>query len=112
MNVGRGALVDTGALVAALRAGRLRGALLDVTDPEPLPDGHPLWSEPRALITPHVANTRAQLDAALARAWRRTSRASVPARSCSARSIPLRGTDARESGGGGIRTLEATSAIA
>ena len=67
MNVGRGGLVDTGALVEALHAGRLRGALLDVTDPEPLPDGHPLWSEPRALITPHVANTRAQLDAALAR---------------------------------------------
>jgi D-3-phosphoglycerate dehydrogenase len=67
VNVGRGGLVDTDALVAALRAGRIRGALLDVTEPEPLPDGHPLWSEPRALITPHVANTRAQLDAALAR---------------------------------------------
>ena len=43
------------------------GAFLDVTEPEPLPDGHPLWSEPRALITPHVANTRAQLEAALER---------------------------------------------
>jgi phosphoglycerate dehydrogenase-like enzyme len=67
VNVGRGGLVDTGALVDALREGRLRGACLDVTEPEPLPDGHPLWSEPRALITPHVANTRAQLDAAFAR---------------------------------------------
>jgi phosphoglycerate dehydrogenase-like enzyme len=67
VNVSRGALVDTDAVVAALREGRLRGALLDVTEPEPLPDGHPLWSEPRALITPHVANTRAQLDVALAR---------------------------------------------
>ena len=67
MNVARGGLVDTGALVAALREGRLRGACLEVTDPEPLPEGHPLWSEPRALITPHVSNTRAQLDAALAR---------------------------------------------
>jgi phosphoglycerate dehydrogenase-like enzyme len=67
VNVGRGALVDTDALVEALRKGRLRGACLEVTDPEPLPDGHPLWSEPRALITPHVANTRTQLDAALAR---------------------------------------------
>lgn len=67
VNVGRGGLVDTDALVAALAAGRLRGACLDVTEPEPLPDGHPLWSEPRALITPHVANTRAQLDLALAR---------------------------------------------
>ena len=67
MNIARGALVDTDALVAALRDGRLGGAFLDVTEPEPLPDGHPLWSEPRALITPHVANTRAQLEAALER---------------------------------------------
>jgi D-3-phosphoglycerate dehydrogenase len=67
VNVARGALVDTDALVAALRDGRLGGAFLDVTEPEPLPDGHPLWSEPRALITPHVANTRAQLEAALIR---------------------------------------------
>jgi phosphoglycerate dehydrogenase-like enzyme len=56
VNVSRGALVDTEALVAALRDGTIAGAALDVTDPEPLPDGHPLWSEPRALITPHVAN--------------------------------------------------------
>jgi D-3-phosphoglycerate dehydrogenase len=67
VNVARGALVDTEALVAALSGSRLRGAFLEVTDPEPLPDGHPLWSEPRALITPHVSNTRAQLDAALVR---------------------------------------------
>jgi phosphoglycerate dehydrogenase-like enzyme len=67
VNVGRGGLVDTDALVAALRSGRLGTACLDVTEPEPLPDGHPLWSEPRALITPHVANTRVQLDAALVR---------------------------------------------
>jgi phosphoglycerate dehydrogenase-like enzyme len=56
VNVARGSLVDTEALVAALAAGSIAGAALDVTDPEPLPDGHPLWSEPRALITPHVAN--------------------------------------------------------
>ena len=56
VNVARGALVDTDALVAALAAGSIAGAALDVTDPEPLPDGHPLWREPRALITPHVAN--------------------------------------------------------
>ena len=56
VNVARGSLVDTDALVAALRAGEIAGAALDVTDPEPLPDGHPLWTEPRALITPHVAN--------------------------------------------------------
>ena len=55
VNVGRGTLVDTDALVRALEAGRLGGAALDVTEPEPLPDGHPLWSHPDVLITPHVA---------------------------------------------------------
>ncbi|MDT4891194.1 MAG: hypothetical protein QOE97_229 [Pseudonocardiales bacterium] len=53
VNIARGALVDTGALVAELRAGRLR-AFLDVTDPEPLPPDHPLWDAPGVLITPHV----------------------------------------------------------
>jgi phosphoglycerate dehydrogenase-like enzyme len=57
VNVARGALVDTDALVAALAAGAIAGAALDVTDPEPLPDGHPLWSEPLCLITPHMADT-------------------------------------------------------
>jgi phosphoglycerate dehydrogenase-like enzyme len=61
VNVARGSLVDTEALVAALAAGSIAGAALDVTDPEPLPDGHPLWSEPRALITPHIANPAATL---------------------------------------------------
>ena len=49
----RGAIVDTDALLAELTCGRLRAAL-DVTDPEPLPDGHPLWSAPGLLLTPHV----------------------------------------------------------
>lgn len=53
VNVGRGPLVDTDALVAELTVGRLRAAL-DVTDPEPLPQDHPLWSLPNALITPHA----------------------------------------------------------
>lgn len=57
VNIARGSLIDTDALVAALAEGRLAGAALDVTDPEPLPDGHPLWSEPRCLITPHSADT-------------------------------------------------------
>jgi phosphoglycerate dehydrogenase-like enzyme len=56
VNIARGALIDTDALVAALAAGSIAGAALDVTDPEPLPDGHPLWTAPRAIITPHVAN--------------------------------------------------------
>jgi len=55
VNVARGTLVDTDALVEALRSGSIAGAALDVTDPEPLPDGHPLWELPNALITPHVA---------------------------------------------------------
>lgn len=54
VNASRGRLVDTGALLDALRAGRVRAAL-DVTDPEPLPDGHPLWSAPNVVITPHIA---------------------------------------------------------
>ncbi len=53
VNVARGAVVDTGALVAELRAGRLLAAL-DVTEPEPLPEGHPLWSAPGLLLSPHV----------------------------------------------------------
>jgi phosphoglycerate dehydrogenase-like enzyme len=57
VNVARGRHVDTDALVAALTAGTIGGAALDVTDPEPLPDGHPLWSLPNCLITPHTGNT-------------------------------------------------------
>jgi phosphoglycerate dehydrogenase-like enzyme len=53
VNVARGPVVETGALVAELAAGRLRAAL-DVTDPEPLPPGHPLWTTPNTLISPHV----------------------------------------------------------
>ncbi|GAA4855448.1 NAD(P)-dependent oxidoreductase [Saccharopolyspora cebuensis] len=67
INVARGSLVDTGALVEALDAGRIGGAALDVTDPEPLPDGHPLFGHPRALITPHSANPKPLLLPALAR---------------------------------------------
>lgn len=55
-NVGRGSLVDQAALVEALTGGTLRGAGLDVTDPEPLPDSDPLWALENCLITPHTAN--------------------------------------------------------
>ncbi|MBM4218183.1 MAG: D-2-hydroxyacid dehydrogenase [Gammaproteobacteria bacterium] len=55
INVGRGGTVVTGELVAALNDGRLGGAGLDVTDPEPLPPDHPLWRAPNVIITPHVA---------------------------------------------------------
>jgi phosphoglycerate dehydrogenase-like enzyme len=57
VNVARGPHVVTDDLVAALRAGTIGGAGLDVTDPEPLPDGHPLWDLDNCIITPHVANT-------------------------------------------------------
>jgi phosphoglycerate dehydrogenase-like enzyme len=54
VNAARGVVVDTDALLAELTRGRLRAAL-DVTEPEPLPEGHPLWSAPGLLLTPHVA---------------------------------------------------------
>jgi phosphoglycerate dehydrogenase-like enzyme len=57
VNVARGPHVQTGALVDALREGTIAGAALDVTDPEPLPDGHPLWDLPNCIITPHTADT-------------------------------------------------------
>jgi phosphoglycerate dehydrogenase-like enzyme len=66
VNVARGPVVDTDALVAECASGRLRAAL-DVTDPEPLPPGHPLWTTPGVLITPHVGGaTRAMRPRALA----------------------------------------------
>jgi phosphoglycerate dehydrogenase-like enzyme len=54
VNVGRGPLIDTAALVEALQIGDLGGAALDVTDPEPLPNDHPLWDLDNVLITPHM----------------------------------------------------------
>lgn len=55
LNVGRGTAINTEALCDALEAGAIGGAGLDVTDPEPLPEGHRLWSCPNAFITPHIA---------------------------------------------------------
>lgn len=54
VNASRGAIVETEALLQSLNEGKIRAAL-DVTDPEPLPEGHPLWKAPNLLITPHVA---------------------------------------------------------
>jgi phosphoglycerate dehydrogenase-like enzyme len=56
VNAARGTVVDTGALLAETGKGRLR-AVLDVTDPEPLPPDHPLWRAPGVFITPHVAGS-------------------------------------------------------
>ncbi|AKK03774.1 D-isomer specific 2-hydroxyacid dehydrogenase family protein [Corynebacterium epidermidicanis] len=66
VNVGRGPLVDTDALVAAVQDGTIAGAALDVTEPEPLPDGHPLWSLDQVVITPHEANTQERIRALIA----------------------------------------------
>jgi phosphoglycerate dehydrogenase-like enzyme len=55
INIGRGAIVDLGDLVAALRAGEIAGAGLDVYETEPLPADHPLWAMPNVILTPHVA---------------------------------------------------------
>ena len=57
VNVARGGHVVTDELVVALQEGWIAGAGLDVTDPEPLPDGHPLWDLPTCIVTPHVGNT-------------------------------------------------------
>ncbi len=59
VNAARGSIVDTDALLAALQAGRIRAAL-DVTDPEPLPEDHPLWSCPNLLLTPHIGGSTPQ----------------------------------------------------
>ncbi|MFR9800800.1 2-hydroxyacid dehydrogenase [Pseudonocardia sp. RS010] len=66
VNGARGPVADTDALLAELRTGRLRAAL-DVTDPEPLPAGHPLWEAPNLLLTPHVGGS---VPAAMRRAFR------------------------------------------
>lgn len=55
LNAGRGSAVDTDALCRALCGGRIGGAALDVTDPEPLPPEHPLWKAPNTILTPHVS---------------------------------------------------------
>ena len=68
VNVARGAHIVTDDLVAVLAEGRIGGAALDVTDPEPLPDDHPLWAEPRCIITPHTAQHHRDGDPAAQRA--------------------------------------------
>ena len=67
VNAARGVVVDTDALLAELTAGRLRAAL-DVTEPEPLPEGHPLWSAPGLLLTPHVGGAVPETNARAAAA--------------------------------------------
>ncbi|MCR2825069.1 2-hydroxyacid dehydrogenase [Microbacterium sp. zg.Y909] len=70
VNVGRGSLIDTDALVAETSSGRLRAAL-DVVDPEPLPEGHPLWATPGVLISPHVGGASSAMRPRIAALVRR-----------------------------------------
>jgi len=74
VNAARGPIVDTSALVTALDQKRIRAAL-DVTDPEPLPADHPLWSAPNVFITPHVAaSSPAMMSRAIAFAAQQVER--------------------------------------
>ena len=66
VNVGRGPLIDTDALLEHVTRGRIRAAL-DVTDPEPLPADHPLWSAPGVLISPHVGGASTAMQPRIAR---------------------------------------------
>ncbi|RVC64165.1 MAG: glyoxylate/hydroxypyruvate reductase A [Mesorhizobium sp.] len=66
VHAGRGPQLDHEALVAALDSGRLSAAMIDVTDPEPLPSGHPFWSHPKIILTPHVASVTQPATAARA----------------------------------------------
>jgi phosphoglycerate dehydrogenase-like enzyme len=61
VNIGRGGVIDEGALVQAVRSGQLAGVGLDVTETEPLPADSPLWNEPNILLTPHIAGFTTQL---------------------------------------------------
>ena len=75
VNVARGEHIVTEALVAALDSGQIGGAGLDVTDPEPLPDGHPLWGRENVIITPHTGNTAEMAKPLLSRRIRENVRA-------------------------------------
>jgi glyoxylate reductase len=66
VNTARGPIVDQDALADALRDGRLAGAGLDVTDPEPLPPGHPLYETPNLLVVPHIGSATTTARAAMA----------------------------------------------
>jgi phosphoglycerate dehydrogenase-like enzyme len=63
INIGRGAILELSALVAALKGGRLAGAALDVFENEPLPEDHPLWQMENVILTPHVAGFGPQIAA-------------------------------------------------
>ena len=69
INVSRGALIDEGALIAAMRAGTIAGAGLDVTTEDPIPKESPLWELPNMIITPHIATESVKLSEAVVDFW-------------------------------------------
>ena len=69
INVSRGALIDEDALIAAMRAGRIAGAGLDVTTADPIPSESPLWDLPNIIITPHIATESVRMSDAVADFW-------------------------------------------
>ena len=79
VNVARGKVVDTDALLAEPTTGRIWPPL-DVTDPEPLPDGHPLWSSPGVLISPHVGGATSAMKPRAYRVIASSSKGSPPGR--------------------------------
>ena len=94
VNVARGAVVDTDALVAETSTGRLRAAL-DVTDPEPLPPDHPLWRIPGVFVTPHVAGATPDSTPRMARLVRAAGRPDARRGASAQRRPPLLSGDRR-----------------
>ena len=79
VNVGRGSVVDTAALTKEVLSGRLQCAI-DVVDPEPLPQDHPLWSTTNALITPHVGGNASAFQPRILKLLPGNSKRSLPGR--------------------------------
>ena len=93
VNVGRGQLVDTSALLEALSDRSIAGAALDVTDPEPLPEGHPLWTMPSVILTPHVGATAPMSAGPFRSLWARTCADGERVNRFSGWWTPMPGTD-------------------
>src|SRR5262249_57076230 len=74
ISIARGGIVKTQALVEALQKKQIAGAGLDVTDPEPLPDGHPLWKMTKCVISPHIGGQSAEMQERMWRLWRENVR--------------------------------------
>ena len=97
INIGRGAIVVLADLVAALQAGRIAGAALDVFETEPLPVDSPLWAMPNAIITPHVAAASTHIADAIWRRCSKTSVSSLPVKLRRQWSTSGNGTEGRDS---------------